>query len=240
MRKSPVAFITGSGRRLGRRLAYAFADAGYGVVLHAEKSALGMEEARKRISDAGGSAWIVRGDLADLAVVRSIAAEAVAFNGRMDALVNCAGVFPEASFEDVDGDMWDKAMNVNLKAAFFLVQSCAPALRAARGAVVNVACAGAFSPWSRHIPYNISKAGVVMLTRALARALAPDVRVNAVAPGIMEVPGEETRPLPPADRIPLKRHGTPEDLAAAVLFLARDAMYLTGHTMPVDGGFLEA
>ncbi|MDH7515815.1 MAG: SDR family oxidoreductase [Bacteroidota bacterium] len=236
----PVVLVTGSGRRLGRALAHAFADAGYAVALHAHRSLAGRDHVLASISAQGGSAWPVGGDLTEEAGIRRVVSETMACAGRLDVLVNCAGVFPDTPFEDVTFEEWDRVVNLNLRAAFFLSQMFAPSLRSVRGAIVNVASVGAFEPWVRHIPYNVAKAGLVMLTRALAKALAPDVRVNAVAPGVIVTPGEEGPPSPPAEKIPLHRPGTPAEFSRAVLFLARDATYLTGHVLPVDGGFLGA
>jgi NAD(P)-dependent dehydrogenase (short-subunit alcohol dehydrogenase family) len=111
-----------------------------------------------------------------------------------------------------------------------------PLLRASKGSIVNFASAGGFEPWLNHIPYNVSKAGVIMLTRAMAKALAPDVRVNAVAPGVILVPGEEVIDHIPASRFPMRRYGTPRDLADAVFFLTEGTSYITGHVLPVTGG----
>jgi pteridine reductase len=183
----------------------------------------------------GRQAWCVTGNLADVADIRAIGVALRASVPRLDVLVNNAGVFPAARFEDVTPDMWDETHAVNTRSMFFLAQECAPLLRAAGGCIVNMASAGGRAPWSMHIPYNVSKAGVIMLTRALAKALAPDVRVNAIAPGIILVPGEESIEHIPAARFPLARHGTIEDLTQAVRFLI-EARYLTGHVLPLDGG----
>jgi pteridine reductase len=231
----PVAFITGSGRRLGRQLAYAFADAGYDIILHAHASVDGMEEARQAIVAKGRSAFPVRGDLSLVADIQRMAKEAAATAGRIDVLVHNAGTFPEAAFDEVTEQMWDAAQNINTRSIFFLTQACAPALRASNGSVVVIASVGGMQAWRRHIPYNVSKAGTLMLTRALAKELAPAVRVNAVAPGIVLVPDDEERAHPSAERIPLQRYGVPADIAGAVLFLAR-APYITGQVLAVDGG----
>ena len=232
---SPVVFITGSGRRLGRQIAFAFADGGYDVVLHAHASVEGMEQARQAIEAKGRRAFAVRGDVSRVADLRHMADEALAAAGRLDVLVHNAGTFPEAAFDEVTEEMWDAAQHINTRSIFFLTQACAPALRASKGSVVVIASVGGMQAWRRHIPYNVSKAGAIMLTRALAKELAPAIRVNAVAPGIVLVPGEEERAHPSAERIPLLRYGLPADLAGAVLFLAR-APYITGQVLAVDGG----
>jgi len=233
---SRIAFITGSGRRLGRQTAYALADAGYDIILHANDSIDGMEEAAAQICNRGRRAYTVRGNLREVEEIRRIGKEIAAITDSLDLLVNNAGVFPSAAFDDVTEEIWDQAQEVNCKSYFFLTQSLAPLLRSAHGCVINFASAGGFEPWNDHIPYNVSKAGVIMLTRALAKALAPDVRVNAVAPGIIIVPGEEVLDHIPASRFPMQRYGTPQDLADAVLFLAEGTAYITGHVLPVTGG----
>ncbi len=233
---SRIAFITGSGRRLGRQTAYALADAGYDIILHANDSVEGMEAAATQIRNRGRVVHAVRGDLRKVEEIRRMGAEIAAITGGLDLLVNNAGVFPSAAFDDVTEEIWDQAQEVNCKSVFFMTQSLAPLLRSVHGSVVNIASAGGFEPWNNHIPYNVSKAGVIMLTRALAKALAPDVRVNAVAPGIIIVPGEEELDHIPASRFPMQRYGTPQDLADAVLFLAEGTAYITGHVLPVAGG----
>lgn len=234
--ETKVAFITGSGRRLGRRIAYALADAGYDIVLHAHDSEAGMAEAADTIARKGRSVSRFRADLGSVEEIRRMCGELLAAVPRLDLLVNNAGVFPDAPFDEITEELWDRTLNVNLRAMFFITQALAPALRRANGSVVNLASAGAFQPWRGRLPYNVSKAGVVMLTRALARELAPEVRVNAIAPGIVLVPGEEDRTHIPVERIPLRRYGSVEDLAASVLFLAEGAPYTTGTVLRLDGG----
>lgn len=231
-----IAFVTGSGRRLGRQIAYALAGAGYDVILHAHESTDGMQEAAEHIGGLGRRAHQLTGDLRKLDDIRALGEAIAGITGGLDLLINNAGVFPRAAFEDVTEEIWDLAQDVNVKAYFFMTQVLAPLLRARKGSVVNMASAGGFDPWKKHIPYNVSKAGVVMLTRALAKVLAPDVRVNAVAPGVIIIPGEEVLDHIPDDRFPMKRYGTAQDLADAVLFLAQGNSYLTGHILPLAGG----
>ncbi|MBN1447713.1 MAG: SDR family oxidoreductase [Bacteroidetes bacterium] len=231
-----IAFVTGSGRRLGRQIAYAFADAGYDIILHAHSSVDGMKEAAAVIRARGRQVHLLEGDLRSVDDIRRMAEGVADICDGLDVLINNAGVFPRAAFEDVTEDIWDLAQDVNLKGPFFLTQSLAPLLRKRHGSVVNIASAGGFDPWKQHIPYNVSKAGMIMLTRAMAKALAPEVRVNAVAPGVIIVPGEEVLDHIPAERFPMQRYGTPQDLADAVLFLAQGNRYITGHVLPLAGG----
>ncbi|MBR9979058.1 MAG: SDR family oxidoreductase, partial [Bacteroidetes bacterium] len=219
-----------------RQLAYAFASRGYDLILHANESREGLMEAETAIRRDGCDVFSVTGDFRKMTDIHRICEEISARCDRLDVLVNNAGVFPEATFDDVTEELWDLALDVNTKSPFFLTQGLAPLLRRANGCVVNIASAGGFSPWKRHLPYNVSKAAVIMLTRAMAKALAPDVRVNAVAPGVIIVPGEEELEHIPATRFPMQRYGTANDLSDAVLFLVESSPYITGHVLPVTGG----
>jgi pteridine reductase len=232
----PTAMITGSGRRLGRRLAFAFADAGYDIILHANASITGVTEAEEEIRRKGRDAFHVIADLRHVSEIRRMAAGIAARTRGLDVLVNNAGVFPEAAFDEITEEMWDETQAVNLKALFFLTQSLLPLLRAGGGNVINILSAGAYDPWKRHLPYNVSKAGAVMLTRAMAKALAPEIRVNGIAPGIIIIPGEEEREHIPESRFTMQRYGTPRDVADAALFLAGGTSYITGHILPITGG----
>jgi NAD(P)-dependent dehydrogenase (short-subunit alcohol dehydrogenase family) len=151
--------------------------------------------------------------------------------------VNNAAVFYPVSFETATEDQWDIALDTNLRAQFFCAQAAAPLLReSGRGVIINFASIGGLLAWPAHIPYCVSKAGVIMLTRCLAKALAPEVRVNAVAPGTISMPGDP--PEWEADyirRAPLHRTGTPEDMASAVSFLIQSE-FITGQVLVVDGG----
>ncbi|MBK6424199.1 MAG: SDR family oxidoreductase [Gemmatimonadetes bacterium] len=160
--------------------------------------------------------------------------------GRLDVLVNSAGIMVRATVEETTPELWDQVQDTNLRSMFFTTQGALPALRAARGRVINLADVGGLEPWPRYAAHCVSKAGVVMLTRTLARALAPEVTVNAVAPGAV---------LPPDDwdaaarehlarTTPLGRLGGPQDVTAAILYLLEGGDYVTGETIVVDGGRL--
>lgn len=232
-----IACITGAGRRLGRELALGFARAGYDVVLHAHRSMPGAEAAAAAIRDMGRNAWTVQADLSTMQGIDAVAGALRARAPRLSVLVNNAGVFPSASFEETDAAAWDEAMGLHARAPYFLAQACAPLLRAARGSVITILSAGAFRAWTDHTAYTISKAAGAAATRAMAKALAPQVRVNAIAPGMLALDERGTAAELSADRIPLGRHGTAEDILRAALFLA-DASYCTGIVLPVDGGLL--
>jgi pteridine reductase len=232
-----VALVTGAGRRVGRAIALALGARGMRVVVHYNGSAAGAEETARSVRDAGGEASTAQADLADHAAVERLADETVSAHGELFALVNSAAVMRRTPVGAVTQADWDGMFALNVRAPFFLTQRAAPALRAARGSVVNIADLAAFETWPAYVPHGMTKAALVQMTRGLAHALAPDVRVNAVAPGIVMLPDgwrEED-----AERLrattPLRRLGTPEDVAGAVLYLL-DASYVTGEVIVVDGG----
>jgi pteridine reductase len=162
---------------------------------------------------------------------------AVARWGQLDVLVNNAGIWENTPIGAITEERWSALIDTNLRSAFFAAQRATPALRSARGAIVNIADVGALRPWRNHTPYLVSKGGIITLTKALAMDLAPDVRVNAVAPGAALLPDDWTpEQVARATRnVPLQRLGRPEDVAQAVLYLAQ-ADYVTGVVLPVDGG----
>lgn len=238
--KPKTALITGAGRRLGRHLALAFGNRGYRVLIHANDSMDSANDVQKEIESGGGWAAVLQADLSKHDEVLALAKQVNETAGKLDLLINNAGVFPERPFDEVDEELWDFTLDVNAKSVFFLSQQLAGMLTSAKGSIINMASSGAYDVWLKHIPYNISKAANVVVTRALAKQLAPDVRVNAIAPGIIVVPGEESGySHPSAERFALKRYGTPEDIVKAAIYLAEDASYLTGHILPVDGGAIE-
>jgi pteridine reductase len=178
-------------------------------------------------------------DLTDPHAARALAGRVVAQMGRLDVLVNSAAVMQHRSFEEITPDDWDATFDLNLRAVFFCAQGAAPALRATRGKIVNIADLSGLEPWPGYAAHSVSKAGVVMLTRVLARALAPEVTVNAIAPGAVLVPesydAAERRRL--AETTPLGRLGSPDDAVRALLYLL-DSDYVTGDVLVVDGGRL--
>ena len=236
-----IAMVTGAGKRLGRRLALAFADRGYNVVLHYNSSESGAKAVAKLIEEKGRECLLVRADLSKISEIDRAAKEIASEIDSLDVLVHNAAIFPTRKFEEVDAELWDATMNTNLRSIFFLTQALVPLLeKAAAPSIINLASLGGYEPWVNHIPYCVSKAGVVMLTKALAKKLAPAIRVNAIAPGIIVLPDEEVREHLPAQRIPLGRYGTAQDLISAVFFLAETAEYMTGNVLALDGGQLHA
>lgn len=232
-----VALVTGGAVRVGAAISRALAGEGMRVVVHFNSSAGPAEALVGEIRAGGGEAVALGGDLSRGAEVERVAREGAAAFGGVDVLVNSASVFPCERLEETDEALWDHTMAVNLKAAFFLVRHLAPTLRERRGAVVNMADLAGMQAWGAYAAHAISKAGIIHLTRVAARSLAPEVRVNAIAPGAVLPPEEmgedEVRRL--AERAPLQRNGSPEDVVRALLYLLR-ADFVTGEVLVVDGG----
>ena len=235
-----VALVTGAGRRLGRAMARALAGRGMTVAVHHHASAEGAAELRDEIVAGGGKAACFAADLTDAAAAAELPRRVAAELGGLDVLVNSAAVMHRLSFEGTTPAQYDAVLDLNLRSVFFVTQGAAPALRAAHGKVVNLADLSGLEPWPGFAAHSVSKAGVVMLTRVLARALAPDVTVNAIAPGPVLVPeeydAEERDRL--ARTTPLRRLGAPEDATAALLYLLEGGDYVTGDVLVVDGGRL--
>lgn len=233
-----VALVTGAGRRLGRKMARALAGRGMTLAIHHNASSAGANELRQEIIASGGRATCFPADLADAHGARSLAPRVLEEFGRLDVLVNSAAVMHRLGFEETTPQQWDAILDLNLRGVFFCTQAAAPALRAAKGKVVNLADLAGLEPWPGFAAHSISKAGIVMLTKVLARALAPDVTVNAIAPGAVLVPeeydAEERERL--ARATPLRRIGTPGDVVSALLYLLEGGDFVTGETLIVDGG----
>lgn len=233
-----VALVTGAGRRLGRAIAAALAGRGLRVALHHHTSANGAAEVRDEVRQAGGDAECFAADLRDADAARALPGRVFERFGRLDVLVNSAAVMHRLRLEETTPEQWDDILNLNLRAVFFCTQGAASALREAKGSVINLADVGGLEPWPGFAAHSVSKAGVVMLTRVLALDLAPEVRVNAIAPGAVLVP--DTYDQAARDALvrstPLRRLGTPGDVTAAVLYLLEHGDYITGTVLTVDGG----
>lgn len=233
-----VALVTGAGRRLGREMARALAGRGMSLAIHHHASSTGANELRKQIIDAGGRAACFQADLTDAHAARALAQRVLGEFGRLDVLVNSAAVMHRLGFEETTPEQWDAIQNLNLRAMFFCTQGAAFPLRAAKGKVVNLADLAGLEPWPGFAAHSVSKAGVVMLTKVLARSLAPEVTVNAIAPGAVLVPedydDEERERL--ARATPLRRLGSPADVVSALLYLVEGGDFVTGETLVVDGG----
>lgn len=235
-----TALITGAAHRIGNAIARALHGAGANVVLHYRSSRAGAEELRAALdAERPGSVGMVAGDLHDGQRLPLLVEEACQCFGRLDVLVNNASSFYPTPVGSITGDQWDDLIGTNLKAPLFLAQAAAPHLRQHGGAIVNLVDIHAERPLAGHPVYSIAKAGLVMLTKSLAGELGPEVRVNAVAPGAILWPDtdmDEATRRGIVERTFLKRRGEPGDIAGAVLYLVRDATYVSGHVLVVDGG----
>ena len=232
-----VALVTGGAVRVGRALSLGLAEAGYDVAVHYYSSSTAAQEVVNRIGEMGRRGVLVEGNMGDPDGVQAIAAAVRERCGRLDLLVNSAASFEHADLLDIDVDAWDQVMNVNLRGPFLLVRESAALLKESQGSVVNIVDLGAFKPWTHHPHHAVSKAALLHLTKILARVLAPDVRVNAVAPGAVLMPEASDAAERERERrlTPLGRLGSPEDVLRAVLFLAAST-FITGEVLVVDGG----
>lgn len=232
-----VALVTGAGTRVGRVIALALGRAGMRVGVHYAGSQKGARQTADEIVAGGSDARTLPGDLVDPATGPRLVEHVVKVFGSIDVLVNSAAVMLRTPVGEVLVEDWDAMFALNLRAPFFLSQAAARAMGDRGGVIVNIADLAAFETWRNYIPHSITKAGIVQMTRGLAHALAPRVRVNAIAPGPVLLPEGWTQE--DADKLvsttPLGRLGTPEDVAQAVLYLL-SADYVTGETIIVDGG----
>ncbi|HVT39545.1 MAG TPA: SDR family oxidoreductase [Gemmatimonadaceae bacterium] len=232
-----VALVTGAGRRVGRAIALAMGADGCRVAVHFNGSADGARESVRAIQQAGGDAAPFAADLTDPQSPPMLVEAVVQAFGRLDVLVNSAASMVRTPLETVTTDQWDEILALNVRAPFFLSLSAAKAMGNAGGVIVNVSDHMGFESWPAFVPHGVSKAAVAAMTHALAAAFAPRVRVNAVAPGAVLAP----EGWPEAERkryetaTPLRRVGTPEDVAQAVGYLVRSE-YVTGEVLFVDGG----
>lgn len=233
-----AALVTGGAHRLGRAFALGLARAGADVLVDYHTSESDAAETVADIRALGRRAAAVRADVSDGADVKRLVAACADEFGRLDVLVNSASLFESAPFESLSDDDWDRSLAVNLKGPFMLARDAAPLLRRdGGGLIVNIADLSAFQPWPRYAAHAVSKAGLVHLTRVLARALAPDIRANCIAPGTVLPPTGYTdaESDPKGMRRVLGREGSPDDAVRALLYFV-EADFVTGEVAVVDGG----
>jgi NAD(P)-dependent dehydrogenase (short-subunit alcohol dehydrogenase family) len=230
-----VALVTGAAKRIGRSIALRLAAEGADVAVSYDTSKAEAESVVREIQSFGQRAVAMQADVSIQAEVQKLFAAVEKDFARLDILVNNAGMFFGAKFEELTEQQWDRIMNTNLKSQFLCAQAAAPIMkRQGRGRIINLSSLGGLVPWPLYTHYCVSKAGCIMLTRCLARALGPEILVNGVAPGTIQFPGE-----PPDEeyirRVPLHRTGSGGDIAGAVAYLAA-AGFVTGQILVVDGG----
>jgi len=234
-----VALVTGAARRIGAVIARRLHAAGYDVALHARKSRVELDALVAELERARASSTLaLEADLGDVAVLADLANAAVERFGRLDALVNNAAAFYPTPVGSATTAQWDELFGTNARAPFFLAQAAAPHLAASNGAIVNIVDIYAEQPLANHAIYSMSKAALAAMTKALARDLAPAVRVNGVSPGAILWPDagkSDAAQQALIERTPLKRTGSPDDIASAVLWLL-EAPFVTGEIVRVDGG----
>ncbi len=230
------ALVTGAAKRIGRAIALALADAGADVAITYRGS---QSDAQQTVSDLealGVSALAVQCDLGEPESIREAVARVAAEFGKLDILVNNAGLFESAALEDISAAQWDRMFAANARGPFLMAQAAHPYLRAVQGRIVNIGSLGGIHPWATHGHYCTSKAALHMLSQTMAKAWAPEISVNCVAPGMI-VQGEVGQAYVQfAEKTPMKRNGSAEDVAAAVLFFATGPHFITGQLLGVDGG----
>jgi NAD(P)-dependent dehydrogenase (short-subunit alcohol dehydrogenase family) len=232
-----VALVTGAAKRIGRSVALRLASEGVDVIVNYRSSKAEADEVVDQITAKGRRSMAVEGDVAKRADVMALFATIEREFGHLDILVNNAGMFFPAKFEDLTEEQWDTILDVNLKSQFLCAQAAAPMLRrSGHGRIINFASLGGLLAWPTYTHYCVSKAGVIMLTRCMARALAPEITVNAIAPGTISFPGDAREIAEDfIRRTPLRRTGGPEDIEEAVIFLAKSP-FITGQVIVIDGG----
>jgi len=231
-----TALVTGAARRIGRAIALTLAEAGADVAITYLASQPEAEQTVRDLAACNVEALAVRADLRDPESIRETVAEVISAFNRLDILVNNAGVFESAALDEITVVQWDAMFSTNTRAPFLMAQAAHPHLRASRGRIINIGSLGGLHPWATHGHYCTSKAALHMLSQTMAKAWAPEISVNCIAPGMI-VQGEVDEAYAHfARKTPMQRNGTAEDVAAAARFFATAPHFITGQLLAVDGG----
>lgn len=235
-----VVLITGAAKRIGAETARTLHDAGMNIIIHYRSSRQEADELSYELNELReNSAAVVQADLDDDHIYGQLIEDAVKIWGRLDVLINNASSFFPTPLGSITLEQWHSLINSNLKAPLFLSQAASQFLKETQGCIINMVDIHAFRPMKKHAVYCAAKAGLAMLTQSLAKDLGPDIRVNGIGPGAILWPENDMDEITKKfiiERTALKRHGESKDIAKAILFLVRDASYITGHIIPVDGG----
>jgi len=234
----PLALVTGAAQRIGRAIAIELARQGFAIGLHYHSSQAASEAAAQELAETGAPVYPLPADLTDPDGIESLFERVARLPHPLRVLVNSAAVMPKGDLRDLPVDEWDAVLDLNLRAPWLCARAAARLMEPDGGSIVNISDSGAGKAWTGYPAYVVSKAGLEALTRLLARALAPTVRVNAVAPGLI-LPSPNLSPETwqrLVERLPLKAAGRPVDVASAVLFFVQNP-YVTGQTLAVDGGY---
>ncbi|MBV8632722.1 MAG: SDR family oxidoreductase [Silvibacterium sp.] len=231
-----VTLVTGGAKRIGRGIAFALASEGASVAITYRDSAHEANETARELEDFGARSAAIPADLRNPESIRAAVAKVAAAFGRIDILVNNAGLFETAAFDSISVEQWDAMFDTNTRAPFLIAQAAHPHLKATRGRIINLGSLGGTHPWPTHGHYCTSKAALHMLTQVMSKAFAPEISVNCVAPGMIAIgePSAEYEHF--AHKTPMKRNGTVEEVAEAVLFFATGPHFITGQILGVDGG----
>ncbi len=233
-----VALVTGAAKRIGRAVALELASAGAHVAITYLTSEREAQSTVAELNARGPRSCALRCDVRDPASVRTALETTESEFGRLDVLINNAGVYETVPFEEITLAQWDNVFATNVRGPFLLAQLAAPGLRRSQGRIVNLGSLGGLRPWATHAHYCASKAALIMLTKVMAKALAPEIAVNCVAPGMIDFGEKESAAFfrRMAEKSPMQRNGSGEDVAAAVRFFAAAPQFITGQVLAVDGG----
>lgn len=237
--RGKVALVTGGARRVGREIVLSLAREGARIGLHYNTSRDEAEKTKHAAEEHGTEVFLLQGDFSRIDVVQDVVEKCHRHWGQLDILINNASVYYSTPLDAVSEEQWDDLLSINLKAPFFCARAAARMMKNA-GKIINIADVSGYIPWSDFIPYCTSKAGLIAVTKGLAKALAPDIQVNAVAPGTVLLGDDalETHAQEIERETLLKRIGSPQDIANTVIFLLKGSDYITGETIAVDGGSL--